>query len=257
MNQDRPLWQGIADELREKIRSGELPPGAKLPSRPTIMRDYGVSDSVAVKVAQVLVAEGLAEARSGSGTYVRQHREPEELTRWFTLRLGTVEGSPYAADMGRQGRQAAWTYKSRTVIAPHDIRERLALGGAGDQEDAVRTEYVYTADGEPSQLATSWEPLELTIGTPVVMPEDGPATGVMDRMRMIGIMVDGLKEVVRARIGTAEECTALRTPPGAIMFAITRTYYAQGRPVETADVVISAERYALLYGERVPERSPT
>lgn len=254
MTEDRPLYLRIVEEIRAKIDSGELASGDRLPSRPEIMRDYGVSNSVALQVGRVLVSEGLAEARSGSGTYVRQRRKPQRLVRSFTLRLGTAEGSPYQADMQRQGRRAAWTYKSRTTIAPEDIRERLALGEAGPDEDVVRTEYVFMSDDEPSELSTSWEPLDLTIGTPVVMPEDGPAVGVMDRMRVIGITIDGAEERIRARIGTAEECSALRLPPGSIVFAIVRMYYAKGRPVETADIVMSSERYELVYGEQVPPR---
>jgi DNA-binding GntR family transcriptional regulator len=254
VTEDRPLYLRIVEEIRAKIDSGELPPGARLPSRPELMRDYGVSNSVALQVGRVLVSEGLAEARSGSGTYVRQRREPQRLVRSFTLRLGTTEGSPFQADMERQGHRAAWSYKSRTAIAPPEIRERLALGEAGDSEDVVRTEYVFTSNGEPSELSTSWEPLDLTIGTPVVMPEDGPAVGVMDRMRVIGVMIDGATEAVRARIAASEESAALKLPPGAIVFTIARTYFAQERPVETADIVISAERYELLYGERVPPR---
>ncbi|MEU7000936.1 GntR family transcriptional regulator [Nonomuraea sp. NPDC046570] len=253
MTDDRPLYLRIVDDLRRKIARGELPPGARLPSRPEIMRDYGVSNTVALRVGQVLVAEGLAEARSGSGTYVRKHPQSRTLTRLFALRLDSP-GSPFGAEMENQGRRAAWSYESRTAVAPEHIRERLQLGEAGQEEDVVRTDYVFTADDEPTELSASWEPLAITRGTPVVLPEDGPRVGVIDRMMSIGIVVDGCTEKVRARLGTSEECAALRVGPGSIMLAIARTYYSAGRPVETADIVLTAERHELLYGERVRER---
>lgn len=253
MTEDRHKYQLIVDELRQKIASGELAPGARLPSRPEIMRDYGVSNTVALRVGEVLKAEGLAEARSGSGTYVREHRELQRMVRSFTLRVGASPGSGSQADKERQGHQRQ-SYKSRTVIAPDYIRERLALGEAGLEEDAVRTDYVCVTDDEPTELRTSWEPLELTVGTPVVFPEDGPGADVMDRMRIIGIKVSGPVEAVRGRVGTVEECATLRLPPASFVLAIARTFYnEQGRPVETADIVVSAERYELVYGERVPE----
>jgi DNA-binding GntR family transcriptional regulator len=263
VTEDRPLYLRIAEDLRQKILSGELAPGTRLPSRPELMREHGVSDSVAVRVAQILVSEGLAEARSGSGTYVRAKPTPRPSVRSFTLRLATPPGagSPYKRDTERQGHRATWSYHSHTEVAPPDIRERLGLGPAATAEDVVRTEYVFESDGEPSELSTSWEPLDVTRGTPIVLPEDGPHVGVMDRMRSIGVRIIGATESVAARLGGAEECAALRVPPGSIVFAIRRTYYGvspggQERAIETADIVIAAERYELLYGERAHHSTP-
>ena len=94
-----PTYQRIADDLRRAILDGSLAPGAKLPSRHELARQYGVSDRVAVEAVRVLAAEGFAETRSGSGSYVRQRPEMQRLTRaWYTARRG---GSPFRAEMGR------------------------------------------------------------------------------------------------------------------------------------------------------------
>ena len=254
MTDDRPLYLQIVDDLRQKMARGELPPGSRLPSRPEIMRKYGVSNTVALRVGQVLVAEGLAEARTGSGTYVRERPRSRRLIRLFNLRIDSPN-SPLRADLESQGHRVTWSYDSRTVIAPEHIRTRLELGEPGPDEDTVRTNYVFQTDGEPAELSTSWEPLALTRGTPIVLPEDGPKAGVIDRMMSIGIIVDGCTESVGARLGTSEECTALHVPPGSIMITITRTYYSNGHPIETADIIVTAERHELLYGERVHKRT--
>ncbi|MFE6283010.1 GntR family transcriptional regulator [Streptomyces sp. NPDC057877] len=62
----------IADELRERIRSGELRPGARLPGEPTLVKGYGVAKETARRALTLLVTEGLAVRRKGSGTYVRE-----------------------------------------------------------------------------------------------------------------------------------------------------------------------------------------
>lgn len=253
------LYLQVAAELRAQIDAGQYAAGQRLPSAPELARERGISDRTARQALGVLVSEGLAEARAGSGTYVRERPTPQLLTRSFSLRLASPpgSGSPYRQDMERQGHRATWSYDSRTAIAPPEIREHLQLGEAGSEEDVVRTDYVFHRDGEPSELSTSWEPLEITRGTPVVLPEDGPHVGVMDRMRSIGVEIIGATEAVRARLGTTEECTALKVPPGSIMFVIRRTYYGvppggPERVIEAADIVMSAERYVLLYGEKVP-----
>jgi GntR family transcriptional regulator len=111
------------------------------------------------------------------------------------------------------------------------------------------TSYVYQADGEPIQLATSWEPLAITGGTAIEWPEDGsPAVGVVDRFDVIGLAIDRCDELVSARMPTGEEAGALGIGPGVPVMVIERTYLAGELPVETADIVVPGDRYRLHYG---------
>ncbi|MFF7534859.1 GntR family transcriptional regulator, partial [Streptomyces bobili] len=41
MSTDTPLYLRVAEELRARIESGELPPGTRLPSVADISRQYG------------------------------------------------------------------------------------------------------------------------------------------------------------------------------------------------------------------------
>ncbi|MFI7638900.1 GntR family transcriptional regulator [Nonomuraea sp. NPDC049400] len=136
---------------------------AALPSVPGFAADLGISRSTVSEALKVLVSEGLAVARSGAGTFVRLPREPQRLIRaWYRA---APYGSPFMQDMERQGREAGWTYESQTVQAPSEIRERLGLGEpTADVEDVVRTDYVFSADGEPVMLSTSWERLRSRVG---------------------------------------------------------------------------------------------
>lgn len=258
MDQDRPLYLKIADTLRAQIASGQLPAGARLPSRPEIMRDYKVSDVVAKQAVRVLTTEGLAIAKTGSGTYVLGPKpERQKLLRaWY---WGLASGSPFAASMLAQGRQGSWDYDSRTVVAPPEIRERLGMGepAADNRPDVMRTDYVWRGDGSPVMLSTSWEPLSVTRGTPEFMPEEGPhgGRGVVERMLAIGVRVDGFVETVGARLGTAEECSKLQQPPGSVMMTIDRRYPAGEQVVEVADIVLPADLFLLVYSAPVGEGS--
>ncbi|MFG1948874.1 UTRA domain-containing protein [Nonomuraea sp. NPDC048826] len=204
-----------------------------------------------VEALKVLISEGLAIARSGSGMFVRLPWEPQRLIRaWYRA---TPYGSSSTQDLDRQSREAEWTYKSQTLQAPPEIRDRLGLGeGAGDVEDMVRTDYGFSTDGEPVMLSTSWEPLAVTGGTPIVLPEDGmlAGRGVAERMLSIGLPVDDWVEEVGARLGSIDECERLRHAPGSIMVTIQRTYYSD-TPVETADIVVPADRFTLVYGGKM------
>lgn len=54
-------YQRVAEALRRRIRSGELPPGRPFPSRQEIATEYGVGLGIAQRVLGVLRAEHLVE----------------------------------------------------------------------------------------------------------------------------------------------------------------------------------------------------
>lgn len=239
-----PTYQRIADDLRRSIVDGILPPGAKVPSRHELARRYDVSDRVAVEAVRLLVAEGFVEARSGSGSYVRQRPERQRLTRsWYTSRHG---GSPFKADMAAGGMPGTWESSTERVPMTPAIAARL---GAEPGDPAMRTAYTFMGDGKPVTLSVSWEPAALTTGTPVMLPEEGPhaGKGVVERMAVIGQQVTHAEETVAARPALASEAQRLAVRPGAIVLTIARVYHTDQRAVETADIIIPVERYALVY----------
>lgn len=67
-------YQVLADELRQKIESGEWLPGTKLPSRSQLCKDYGVSDTVVGKAMMILRATGLTETLEGVGVFVAERK---------------------------------------------------------------------------------------------------------------------------------------------------------------------------------------
>ena len=69
-----PPYLQIAAILRSRIESGELAPGAAVPSVRTIQQEYGVAQTTARKAIRVLVDEGLAEIVTGWGTFVAKRR---------------------------------------------------------------------------------------------------------------------------------------------------------------------------------------
>ncbi|MEU3046377.1 GntR family transcriptional regulator [Streptomyces sp. NPDC006984] len=241
---EQPAYLRVASDLREKIVNGSLPPHTRLPSQARIREEYGVSDTVALEARKVLMAEGLVEGRSGSGTYVRERPVPRRVARsGFRPASGA---SPFRQEQAEEGARGSWESGSEQECATPEIADRLGVG-LGDR--VMRTRYLYREAGEPMMISTSWEPLELTGRTPVMLPEEGPlgGCGVVERMAAIDVVVDNVAEQVGARPGLAEELLALGGVPGHVVMVIERTYYASGRAVETADVVVPADRYRVAY----------
>lgn len=241
---EQPAYLRVAGDLRQKIFGGDLPPHARLPSQARIRAEYGVSDTVALEARKVLMAEGLVEGRSGSGTYVREHPLPRTVSRTGYRTPG--DSTPFRQEQADDGVKGTWESHSEQQEASPLIAERLRIELG---ERVMRTRYLFRVEGEAAMLSTSWEPLSLTGRTPVMLPEEGPlgGRGVVERMAAIGLVVDNVVEDVGARPGLAEEMLALGGVPGHVVMVVTRTFFAGGCAVETADVVVPADRFRVSY----------
>ncbi|AGJ56125.1 MULTISPECIES: GntR family transcriptional regulator [Streptomyces] len=243
---EQPPYLRIADELRRRIAEHVWGPGDRLPSRAQIGQECGVGENVVRRAQELLISQGVLEGRAGSGTYVAETRQRVRVVR--SAAREQPGGAPFRQDMKALGRQSDW--ESRTdakVPAPTEIATRL---GISEGELCVRTAYEFLADGRPVQLSTSWEPYDLTAGTLIVIPEGGPhaGAGVVNRMAAIGVTVSHAVEQPEPRHATAEEASLLGIQKAALVTHIRRTYYSdQGRPVETADIVVPAAHCEIVY----------
>jgi GntR family transcriptional regulator len=90
-----PLYQQLAQQIREAIARGELQPGAGLPSVRQLSADLVVNPNTVARAYTELEREGLLISRPGRGIYVaeprndltrtaRDRRLTEQLDRWLT-----------------------------------------------------------------------------------------------------------------------------------------------------------------------------
>jgi GntR family transcriptional regulator len=266
-----PVYLRVLEDLRMRIREGLLAPGARVPSRNAIIARYGVGETAAKHALAVLATEGLIEARAGSGSYVRQLAAGRYLDHdrlhFPGSPFGLDESGPTAVPLSAAalpadhpvpaGHRVSWEHQTEQIAPPATVARRLGAGDAGTGAAAALvtvTRYLLTADGEPVQVATSYEPAGLTEGTPVALPEQGPLAGrgVIERMAFIGIEIDEVVEELTVRQSFLAEAEALALPPGAPVLHIERMHRCAGEPVETADIVIAAERFRLRYRFDIP-----
>ncbi|MEV0602296.1 GntR family transcriptional regulator [Streptomyces sp. NPDC050315] len=243
---EQPPYLTVADRLRQRIASGEWSPGDRLPSRSQIGSEYQVGENVVRRAQELLIAQGLLEGRAGSGTYVAEPRDRLRMVRSWCREQR--DGSPFRADMTGLGKRGTWEHRTEAKVpAPADIAARL---GISEGDLCVRTEYEFLADGKPVQLSTSWEPYSITGGTIVVLPEGGPhaGRGVVERMAEIGVVITHVVEQPEPRKATNAEAHLLGVSKNSLVTHIQRTYMAEdGRPVETADIVIPAAHCEVVY----------
>ncbi len=63
-------YRQLAGVLRDRIRSGDLPPGQRMPSEKDLHDEFGLARETIRRALAVLRGEGLIEVRHGHGTFV-------------------------------------------------------------------------------------------------------------------------------------------------------------------------------------------
>lgn len=91
-----PLYQQLADQLRQAILDNSLHPGEKLPTLQQMASLCGVARVTARQAVQLLVSEGYLETRQGRGTHVAQQLPLRPCTNmrtsWSAL-IKRIEGA--------------------------------------------------------------------------------------------------------------------------------------------------------------------
>ncbi|WP_405937490.1 GntR family transcriptional regulator [Streptomyces sp. NBC_00726] len=228
----------IARLLRDRVVSGVWNVGDRLPSRAALSAEFGVGDNVVRRAQETLIAEGLLEGRAGSGTYVRMPRRRGVLSR-------TTSGSRSPAPAGFTG-----TWEARSIAKVPAGPEAAVRLGIGHSDLCVVTMYEFLTDSQPVLLATSYEPMTVTGGSIVVLPEGGPLAGhgVVARMGHLGITITRIVEVPRPTRLDRGQAHMLGLATGAQATLIERTHYADdGRAVESADWVVPGDLWDITY----------
>ncbi|WP_027108531.1 PLP-dependent aminotransferase family protein [Lacticigenium naphthae] len=82
-----PLYQKIMFLIEEKIKSGELIPGTRLPSERKLAEALNVNRSTVIRAMEELTAQGVLNRKKGSGTYVNPDKwglQTKPLINWGT-----------------------------------------------------------------------------------------------------------------------------------------------------------------------------
>ena len=98
-NRDGPLFRQVYSYLRQAILSGDLQGGERLPSTRDLAEELAISRTVVLLAYEQLLAEGFAEGRRGSGTYVTpgigsaRPARPERVVKLPLTRFATEAAS--------------------------------------------------------------------------------------------------------------------------------------------------------------------
>jgi GntR family transcriptional regulator len=217
----KPAWVQIEEQLADRIESGALGPGERLPPERDLADSLSVSRMTVRQALASLAARGLVERGVGRGTFVRDAAK-------VVHDLSRVAG--FTEEVERQGLEVgARILEAAECPAPEHVADALGLEPG---EPVVRLERVRLGDGLPMTLEDSYVP---AARFPGLLDQDltGSLYALMrDRYALGPVTATERLEPVAARTYEAE---ALGVEEGSpLMFVERVAYAADGTAVEFA-----------------------
>jgi DNA-binding GntR family transcriptional regulator len=232
----QPKYLRIHSDLRDRISSGQWPPGSLLPAQHELAGQFGVSIMTLRQALQLLTDDGLVETRHGSGTYVAAH---------YSYDLGHLRS--FASDLRTQGADITTELlAAETVTPPADVGARL-----GAPRDVLRLRRLRLSGGRPLIVQTSYLPAALAH---VVEPADLGHTGLYAILAERGLAITHANETISPTTLSPNDARDLARPPSSPALLSHRISFTQtGLPVIDDHALLPADS-VVITANRSPER---
>ena len=219
-----PRYQQIAEALRERIRDGELTPGASLPNQRKLAQSFGVTLMTLRQALELLEREHLIVRRHGLGTFVAAPSIDYDILqlRRFAGEL-LVQGEPVTTRL----------LATRFAIADRHVARALGLAGRARVLviERLRLQHSFVA----ARLGEA------------LLESDLDRTPLGQALEFkLGITIERAHETVSAvRLGR-REARDLECPAGVPAFESERVSFdAEGRRVVFDRVFIPGDRFRI------------
>jgi DNA-binding GntR family transcriptional regulator len=222
-----PAYLRIRAEIEQRIRSGALPPGSRLPTEAELQQQHSVGRGTAQRALTELAQAGLVQRHRRRGTFVAPGARQENLLRVVNPALSGPE---------IPGRHEV---ESAIVIRACDDEAELP-GLAGDEPVHQLRRLKYDADGDPVTVELSVIPFSLA---PRLHDEDLAQLTVHDYFARTGVRAARSRIYLDPILLNEATATRLRLPEGQPVIRLRRlTWLTDGNPAEASWMIIRPDR---------------
>ncbi len=217
--------------LRDRILSGAVGFGSKLPNENVLAQFHGVSRVTVRRALGELARERLIERRPSAGTRVVYRPSPAPITADISGVLANL------ADMGRRTAVKLLSFD----YVPAEGPAAQALDAAPDQllQRSVRVRWI---DGLPFSYLTTHVPERVSI---TFTRQELASRPLLELLERAGVKVEHARQRISARLATPEVAAALDVRIGSPLIELVRVVYDQsGRGVEHLHALYRPDRYA-------------
>lgn len=226
-------WRDVLCDLREKIETGSLPAGSKLPTLAALAEHSGLSLYEVRKAVDRLKASGHITGWQGRGNFVTEDRFIYNLSR----------RTRFSVNMSGEGRTTHLTMiGKRRQAAPANIARAF---GVKTGTRIQRAEFVRLVQGRPAMLARHFYPLSPRF-TGILDHIDAEG-GVTAALKACGVEDFFRKETtIMTRLPGAHEALLLDIPPTQPVLVTTGVNVdEEDTTVEVSEAVSRGDRILL------------
>jgi GntR family transcriptional regulator len=241
-----PMYRQIADDLRQKIESGDLGrDGHPLPTELELREQYGASRNTVRDAVKWLITRGLVETRPGQGTFVVQKIDPFVTPLRFDSGFGDEGTTVYAKEVAARLRKPEVSVPRIEIQrASGVVASELSLP---DGTNVVSRHQQRLIDDIPWSLQTSFYPMRFVeLGaTNLLQAQDMPTGTVRYLQEALGIKQVGWRDKITVRAPDMVESAFFKLPDDGrvAVFEIRRTAFDQaGRPIRLTVTTYPADR---------------
>jgi GntR family transcriptional regulator len=225
-----PLYYQLSEQLRERIESGALAPGERIPSVQELSALHSISAMTAQKAIAELARRGLVEIRRGVGTFVAPAK--------VTFDLQTL--SSFSEDAASHGMAPHGQLLTHALEKPPErVAARLELA---PDERAVHVARLRFCDNTPAAIEESYLSARLCPG---LEREDVVSQSLYTLLESrYRLKLDHATQTLEAVRATAYEAHLLHIPvqaPVALLRGVT--YLVDGRPIELFKAIYRGDRF--------------
>jgi len=225
-----PAYFQLAEDLKEKILSGELKPGDPLPSETQLGEQYGISKMTVRNGLRLLVQEGLIESFRGKGSFVA-HPKLNELI----LRLSAQDSiNSRAYDSKFLG--------INVISAEEEVAKKLQLK---PKTKLLQFRRLLLFNQEPVAIENRY--LTYQRGQPLVEQEIKYADFPEAVAKHTGIIIERNHVTISAVLLSPHDAEILETSEGGAALKIEQLVYgAENNPLGLSIMVCHGEKYHLV-----------
>ncbi len=218
--------------LKERIKSGALRPGERLPGEPTLAARHRLSRVTIRRALDGLERDGLIRRQPGSGTYVQADLQKAALLGDFSNMLQSLVA------MGKATRVdlLAFSY----VTPPATIAFALGLEDDERAQHAIR---VRSMDGAPFSYLSTYVPERIGVRYSKADLASQPLLTLLERSGVVAASAD---QTLSATLAGPETATALQVEIGAPLISLVRVVRdIDGRGVEHLSALYRPDKHQL------------
>lgn len=225
-----PLYVQIADDLLDRIESGEIRPGDRLPTERKLSEQLNVNRLTVRRAFKLLETQGLLERRQGSGTYLADRK----IERQASVLISFTKG------MQRRG----YLPGARVILFERKTVEP-SLAGVLNLSGSAMVYHIHrlrTINQEPVLLERLSIPV---LRFPDFEGHDLSTHSLYEVMRKeYGVTVDHARQSLEPAVALTYEAGLLGVPVGApLMLELRVAFDQEGTPVEFGEDLYRGDRF--------------